>query len=99
MEITSKRHPYKFYLTLLLVNLFIFSLGALFLIPSIRESNNKLNSNKRLYISKINSRIDNQKYSLNSRKEKQINFFGSMWKTRYSNSISKNTENNRKSYR
>lgn len=42
MEITSKRHPYKFYLTLLLVNLFIFSLGALFLIPSIRESNNKL---------------------------------------------------------
>lgn len=42
MEITSKRHLFKFYLTLILVNIFIFSLGILFFIPSIRESNSKL---------------------------------------------------------
>lgn len=41
MEITSERHPYKFYLTLILVNLFLLGLGTFFLLHGLQESNNK----------------------------------------------------------
>jgi hypothetical protein len=40
MEITSKRHLYKFYLTLLLVNILFIGMGTIFLSASIRDNNN-----------------------------------------------------------
>lgn len=42
MEITSKRHPYKFYLALILVNILLLGLTILFLIIGIKENDNKL---------------------------------------------------------
>lgn len=40
MEIVSKRHFYRFYVSLILVNLFIFGVASLFLITGIRNGNN-----------------------------------------------------------
>ena len=37
MEITSKRHPYKFYLSLIFYNLFFLGMGVTFLLASIRD--------------------------------------------------------------
>lgn len=41
MEIISKRHPFKFYLILVLCNLFFLILGSFLLIKGVEQSNNK----------------------------------------------------------
>ena len=39
MEIISKRHPYKFYLTLILMSIFFLGIGSVFINASIRDGN------------------------------------------------------------
>lgn len=40
MEIASKRHPYKFYLLLILMSFFFLGIGSIFIYASLRDNNN-----------------------------------------------------------
>lgn len=40
MELTSRRHPYKFYLLIVLINLLFLGIGSIFISASIRDNNN-----------------------------------------------------------
>lgn len=41
MEIASKRHPYKFYLLLILMSVFFLGIGSIFIYESLRDNNNE----------------------------------------------------------
>ncbi|MBC7440193.1 MAG: hypothetical protein H7250_09440 [Flavobacterium sp.] len=41
MEIISKRHPFKFYLLAILINIFFLGIGSIFISASLRDNNDK----------------------------------------------------------